>query len=223
MLYGPLSKYSDSAEGATAPGTVITAEGLALVRAKGAQSAGLLPATGTSADVFAGFSLAGTSAAPFPENYTNKVEHFVVPSGGAVTMQFTPVANQVFVFDNTAGAAVATPTVSGKQVTGLDPGAEVTVTYKYTLTVQQMRALIGDVQPGGYSGAYVDQIGVIKRGLIYTSEFNAGVNWAAATAVKLAANGQLTDQTGSGITINAVIVALPGPEIPFLGIDFSAP
>lgn len=224
MIYGPLSKYPDSAEAAVAPGVVVYAEGLALVRAQGAQAAGVLPSTGTSADIFAGFSIAGTSAAPFAEGYINKVESFVVPATGNVTLQFPPVVNQTFVFDNTSNAAVVAPTVVGKQVTGLTVGDEVTVTYKYPLTVIQARALSGDVQPGGYSGAYIGQIGLIKRGLIYTSEFDASKDWAAATAVKLAAGGQVTDQSGSGVAItNCLIVALPGSDVPFLGLEFSAP
>lgn len=222
MIYGPLSKYPDSAEAAVAPGVVITAEGLALVRAAGAQSAGVLPSTGTSADVFCGFSIAGTSAAPFAEGYTNKIETFTVPATGNVNLQFTPVTGQVFVFDNTSNTAVASPTVVGKQVQGLTVGDQVTVTYKYALSVVQARALSGDVQPGGYSGAYIGQIGLIKRGLIYTSEFDASKNWAAALSVKMAANGQLTDQTGSGNVVPCVIVAVPGSDVPFLGIEFSA-
>jgi hypothetical protein len=229
MIYGPLSKYPDSAEAAVAPGVVIFAEGLALVRAVGAQSAGVLPSTGTAADVFAGFSLAGTSAAPFAEGYMNKVETFVVPATGGVSLQFAPVAGQVFVFDTTAGAAVALGTglaLTGQNLagTGLVAGDEVTVTYKYPLSVVQARALFGDPQPGGYSGAYIGQIGLIKRGLIYTSEFDSSKNWAAATGIKLAAGGQLTDQSGTGNALAmAAIVALPGSDVPFLGIEFAAP
>jgi len=223
MIYGPLSKYPDSAEAAVGPGVYITAEGLALVRAQGAQSAGVMPSTGTSADVFAGFSLAGTSAAPFAEGYANKIETFVVPATGIVTLQFTPVTGQTFVFDVTSNSAVASPVVTGNQVSGLTVGDQVNVTYKYALTVVQARALIGDIQPGGYSGAYIGQIGLIKRGLIYTSEYDASKNWNAATAIKLAANGQITDQSGTGLAINGYVVAAPGSDIPYLGIEFSAP
>lgn len=223
MIYLPYSKFPDSAETKVAPGALIQAEGLALVRAAGAQSAGVLPSTGTAADIFVGFSIAGTSAAPFAEGYTNKIETFTVPSTGAVNLQFTPVTGQVYVFDKTTNSAVATPTVVDKQVQGLTIGDEVVVTYKYQLTVVQARALQGDVQPGGYSGAYIGQIGLIKRGLIYTSEYDASKNWDAATAVKLAAGGQLTDQSGTGVAINCYIAATPGTEVPFLGIEFSAP
>lgn len=222
MIYGPFSKYVDSSEAVVAPGAVINAEGLALVRAAGNQAAGVLPATGTSADVFAGFSIAGTSAAPFMEGFTNKQETFIVPATGTVTLQFAPVPTQVFVFDKTTGAAASGYAVSGKNVTSLTVGDEVVVTYKYALSVIQARSLQGDVQPGGYSGAYIGQIGLIKRGQIYTSEYDTSKNWAAATAVKLAAGGQVTDQSGAGVAIPAAIIAVPSSEVTYLGLEFSA-
>src|SRR5262249_12148015 len=127
-----------------------------------------------------------------------------------------------FVYDLSTGSAVGSPSVSGKNVTGLPPGDDVVVTYKYQLSVNQARALQGDTQPGGYSGAYIGQIGLLKRGIIYTSEFDASKNWAPATSVKAAAGGQVTDNSGSGITLPAQIIAAPSSEVTFLGLEFSA-
>lgn len=233
MLYLPLSKFPDSAETVVAPGASIAAEGQALVRAAGAPSAGVTPSAGTGSEIFAGFAFAGVSAAPLPAPYANKVETFVVPSTGSVQLQFTPVSGQVFIYDVTAGAAVAITggvSVTGNVVAGLTSGHTVNITYKYALTVLQSRALQGDVQPGGYAGAYVGQIGLVKRGLIYTSEFDASSNWATATGIYLAPNGQLTASssvTVGGTTtnytqVNGYVVAVPGQDVPFLGIEFSA-
>jgi hypothetical protein len=222
MIYGPFSKYVDSAEVVVAPGAVIDAEGLVLVRAAAAQSAGVMPSTGAATELFAGFSIAGTSAAPFLEGFANKQETLTVPATGTVTLQFAPLANQTFVYDVSTGAAVANPSVSGKNITGLSAGDQVIVTYKYQLSVVQARSLQGDAQPGGYSGAYVNQIGLVKRGIIYTSEFDASKNWAAATSVKSAAGGQVTDQSGSGFVLPAQIIAVPTSEVTFLGLEFSA-
>lgn len=221
MLYTPLNKFADSGEVKVAPGVIIAAEGIALVRAAGAQSAGVMPATGTAADKFVGFAIAGTSAAPFAEGYANKVETFLVAAGGTGKLAFAPVTGQVSVFDNTLGVPDTAFTVTGKDLSGLTVGSEVTVTYKYPLTVVQARALSGDVQPGGYVGAYVDQIGAAKRGVIYTSEFDASVDWTSVTAIKMAANGQLTGQAGAGVAIPAVVISVPGTEVPYLGIEFS--
>ena len=222
MFYLPHTKIVDSNEAVVAPGAVILAEGQALVRQPGAAAAGVKPSNGDAGELFAGFAIAGVSAAPFPEGYTNKVEKFVVPASGKISLQFAPVAGQLSITNAETGAAVAGATVAGKVISDLTAGLAISVVYKYALTVVQARALYGDVQPGGYAGAQVGQIGVFKRGVAYTSEFDASVDWAAATAIKLDANGQITDQSGSGVTIPAVVVALPSQDIPFLGIEFSA-
>lgn len=225
-FYFPFTKIADSGESFTAPGAVILAEGQALVRANTTASAGVLPSTGTATDIFVGFSLAGTSAAPFPEAYTNKVEEFTVPSTGNITLSLTPVAGQVFVFDNTTGDAIPTPTVVGSQVTGLTPGDDVSVTYKYAMSVVQATVFQGNIQPGGYSGGYVGQIGVITRGVIYTSEFDASADWSATPSIWLAPNGQITTLANKGANAvqipGAYVVAIPGQDQPFVGLAFSA-
>lgn len=222
MLYLPLSKFVDSAETAVAPGVSISAEGQALVRVAGAPAQGAMPSTGVGThEIFAGFAIAGVSAAPFLAAYNNKVETFVVPSSGIVTLAFVPVAGQLLAWDVTANADAA-PTVNDNVLSDLTAGHTVTVTYKYAMTVVQSRAAQGDVQPGGYAGDYVGQVGLVKRGLIYTSEFDASVDWAAATAIKLSGNGIVTDQNGTGTTINGYVVAVPSTEVPYLGLEFSA-
>jgi len=226
--YGPLTHFIDSASEVAAPGEIIMSEGLALVRAQADQAAGLRVATGAAGEIFAGFSTAGTSAAPFPEGYANKVERFLVPSTGIVTLARTPVTGQVGVYDVTNGAAipVAAPVVvTGNQIAGLTPGDEVEVTYKYALTVLEARTLYGDVQPGGYVGAYVGQIGVGKRGTIYTDNIDTSADWSTAKAIKMGPNGQLKVATlpaDQALVIPAVIKALPSQDRPFLGVEFSA-
>jgi hypothetical protein len=222
-FYLPFTRAEQSTEMLIAPGATFQAEGQAVVRTNNATSVGVLPSTGTATDVFCGFTFAGTSALPFPEPYYNKVEQFLVPSTGTVTLSVTPVAGQFLVYDNTTNAVVTGATLAGSTISGLTAGDTVTVTYKYALTVVTERALFGDVQPGGYVGSMVGQIGVITRGTIWTSEFDDSKNWAAATAIKLAANGQITDQTGTGVAIQGYVVGVPGQDVPFLGITFMAP
>ena len=102
-------------------------------------------------------------------------------------------------------------------------GMKVKVVYRYALTNIQARAMMGDAQPGGPAGAIVGQCGLAKRGVIYTSCFDTSVNWAAATAIKLAEGGFVTDQSGTGTALaGAYVVKVPTAEIPFLGIEFSA-
>ena len=220
MFYLPLSKVVDSSEVAVAPGAMILAEGQALTRQPGNTAAGVAPSQGVANEIFCGFAIAGVSAAPFAEAYDNKVEEFVVGAGGSVTLSQTPVAGQVVAFDKTAGAVDAA-TVVGKLVSGLVAGNTVAVTYKYEMSATQVRARMGDVQPGGYAGAVVGQIGCAKRGVIYTSEFDASVDWSAATAIHVGANGQLV-AGGSGPAIDGFVTHLPSADVPFLGIEFSA-
>lgn len=226
MIYFPLSKFPDSAETIVAPGVAIGAEGQALVRAPGVT--GVMPsAAADDTEVFVGFAIAGVSAAPLAITEASKVEEFVVPSSGVVTLAFTPKAGQLAVFNLTTNAAVvpAGPAATGVGTTLTVAGSGsniVRVTYKYVLDAVKARALQGDVQPGGYAGAYVGQIGLVKRGLIFTDQFDAAVDWSAATAIKLAADGKLTNEDGDGAQINGYVVAVPGVENPFLGIEFSA-
>lgn len=223
MLYLPNSKIVDSSDVLVAAGAIITAEGQALIRASGAPSSGVTVSGGSSSEIFAGFSIQGVSAAPYPALYLSKVEKFTVPGSGIVQLAQTPVSGQLGVYDTTTSTQVSSPTVVGSTVTGLTAGDIVNVTYQYAATVIQSRSIIGDTQPGGSAGYSVGQTGLIQRGTIFTDQFNAAVNWAAATAIKTQANGQITDQTGSGATITgAYVVQAPTSDVPFLGITFSA-
>jgi hypothetical protein len=232
-FYLPFTKVADSTEMLVAPGAQFYAEGQAVVRTQGSTSLGVMPSTGTATDIFCGFAFAGTSALPFPEGYYNKVEQFVVSSTGSVTLSLTPISGQYFVFDVTANSSATQGTLTGNTITGLTAGDTVNVTYKYAMTVVQARALYGDIQPGGYIGNYIGQIGVITRGAIWTTEFDASKNWAAAgssgNAIVLAANGQLTLGTpgtagAAPLAVpDAYVIGIPGQDVPFLGINFSAP
>jgi hypothetical protein len=218
-FYLPFTKAEQSTEMFLSPGALFQAEGQAVVRTAGAPAAGVLPSTGLGTDIFCGFAFAGTSALPFPEPYYNKVESFLVPTTGAVTLSLTPVAGQVSTLDTTTGTFNGSPTVTGNQVTGLTAGDTVIVTYKY-------------VQPGGYVGNTVGQIGVITRGTIWTSEFDDTANWAASgtasTQIILKANGQISLGTPGAagvapVVVPGYVVGIPGQDIPFLGITFAAP
>jgi hypothetical protein len=232
-MYLPFGKFEQSTEMLQAPGASFHSEGQVAVRVAGNTAAGVQASAGAATDVFAGFVIAGTSALPFAEPTYTKVETFLVPSTGVVTLSVTPAsAGDVGVFDLTTGLAVAQPpaVVTGAQVSGLTAGDQVQITYKYDLTVVQRRALFGDIQPGGYVGDTIGQIGVVTRGTVYTSEFNHGVDYtkagtSASTALVAGADGQVTLGTvgTNGAAIPGYIVSLPTQDVPFLGITFSAP
>ncbi|QBQ74463.1 hypothetical protein BcepSauron_083 [Burkholderia phage BcepSauron] len=233
-FYLPATKIEQSTEMNVAPQSVFTAEGQVVARAKGNTANGVFPSTGQATDLFCGFAFAGTSAAPFPEPTYNKVETFLVPATGKVKLSLAPISNtEYFAFDVTANAPATGTTLAVDSITGLTPGNTVTVTYKYALTAVQRRVLFGDVQPGGYIGDYIGQIGVITRGTVFTSQFDASQNWQAAGSdaahtILMGAGGQVTmgdpaATTPAGTPIpGAYVLSVPGSDIPFLGLSFDA-
>ncbi len=232
MISRPLTRVVNSTEMFVAPGATILAEGSALVRVGGATSAGVQPSTGAAGEVFVGLSFAGTSAYPFPEGSGNKVEEFTVGIGGVVTLARTPLTGAVGVYDLTLGRALVAGTdftLVSNTLTGLTVGDDIVATYRFNLSVVEAVALYGNVQPGGYSGAYVNQIGVIRSGFVMTSEFDASKSWAgagatAATALVAGANGQLTLGTvgTNGASVPGAVTRVPDDGYPFLGIEFTA-
>lgn len=179
------------------------------------------PSAGAADEVLAGFSHEQTSAAPTLPQDAIKVEQRVV-AAGAITLDRVPLAGQYVVTNLATGVAITVTSASGNtlNVDVANNGAEVNVVYKRALSVREAVSLVGDVQPGGYSGNIYGQVGVAQQGVIYTDRIVAGVNWAAATAVKLEAGGLLTDQSGTGEEINAKVVAVPTSDYPFLGLQF---
>ena len=86
----------------------------------------------------------------------------------------------------------------------------------------EARSIVGDIQPGNYAGTSYGTVGVAQTGVIYTDQFNSGVNFAAATSLKTDVNGRISDQTASGATVNAIVKYLPTLGNPFLGLEFNA-
>ncbi len=222
MLYID-TRIVDSSEAILAEGAQVTQEGQAMVAVPGK---GISPSTGAANEIFAGFAMNQLCGIPVLEPYGIAVEEFLVDSSAKVTVQFAPIRASVALINLETDAAIASPTVTGKTIaaaTAMTAGMKVKVVYRYALTNIQARAMMGDAQPGGPAGAIVGQCGLAKRGIIYTSCFDTSVNWAAATAIKLASGGFVTDQSGIGTALTgAYVVKVPTAEIPFLGIEFSA-
>lgn len=221
------TRITDSSDMRLAKSAKILAEGQALVFVPG--EGGLAPSKGESGEIFAGFVMRRTSAAPIVEDYMTKVEKFVIaaPEEGdsSVELQFEPLSSSVCVIDCSTGTAIAAPIVEGKVISSANfkNDMEIEVVYKYALTVVQARSIFGDQQPGGAAGDLLGQVGCAKRGQIYTSWFDTTVNWHTAKQIKLAANGMITNENGSGEVLpGAYVVGVPNVDEPFLGIEFSA-
>lgn len=225
MIYFPLSSALRSREFPQAAGAILSADGQALVSTIVAGVPGVGPSAGTSGEKFVGFLTTQTSASSFVPSTTTKVESITVPVGGVFTLQQTPVSSTTLVYNTTTGAVLTPSSISGKTVTlgaSTWDGHALLVTYRHTLSVVQARALVGDATPGGYAGNTVGSLTSAIAGTVYTDQFDSSKDFRAATSLKTAANGLVTDQTGTGATISGVVVGIPSVEFPYLGIEFDA-
>lgn len=223
MIYSPLSSFVRSTDMALAAGAVISENGQALVATLIGGKPGVAPSAGTANEKFVGFANLQTSAAPVVPASAVRVEELVVPASGVLALAKTPLSGSVgvAVVETNAALAVASVTGNNVDVDAANANKLVRVTYRHSLTVNEARAKVGDVQPGGYVGNVVGQVGVGQQGVIFTSVFDTSVDWAAASAIKLGANGVLV-ASGSGSTLDAVVVQLPSVDYPFLGLRFDS-
>lgn len=226
MLYFPKTRVSVSIEVPIALNAVIQSEGAALVADYTGGRFGAKLSAGSSGDSFLGISI----SQEFPLTYMPKVEERVVGTGSTPTLTLarTPVNGTLFVFDVTANAALAITTdwtLSGNVVTFADAdqvGHTVRIFYKFAPTAVEARMIMGDVYPGGAAGTSIGQVGLLKSGAVFTTEYDTSVNWQASNPViKTGANGILTIG-GSGATVPGVVVEVPSVTSPYLGIQLSA-
>jgi hypothetical protein len=223
MIYSPLSSFTRSTDMPQAAGAILSENGQALVHVIVDGKSGVTPSTGAAAEKFAGFANMQTSAAPVMPTSLVRVEDLIVPVSGKFLVAKAPMAGTTSVFlveDNTVIAVVAV--VANEVDVGVaNAGKFVRCVYRSPATVAEARARVGDIQPGGYVGNIVGQVGVAQQGVIYTSVFDTEADWASATAITLGAGGVL-EADGAGEPIQATLVALPSPDYPFLGIRFDS-
>lgn len=224
MMYFPLSAIARSTEAALSPTAVLAGDGQALVSTLVNGVAMAAPSAGVATEKFIGFTLLSTSAAPFVPATAVKVQELLIPVSGLVTVARTPLAGTVFAYDNATGTAIAVVSVTASTVDlgTANAGKTARIQYRMTLTVTEARTIVGDIQPGQFAGSTYGTVGVAQGGIIYTDQFASGVDFAAATSLKTDVNGRITDQTGSGPAINAIVKALPTVGNPFLGLEFNA-
>jgi hypothetical protein len=202
----------------------------------GIMEAGLLKATILSApastDIFQGIAY---------NYYTSPtqliaVETITVPAAPGpytVTLSNTPIAGttdmlvkdanaQVYAFNGAHGANQYALSAAIATFDSSAAGAVVSFTYAYAPTVQQTQALFGDGVAGHTTAAAVTgTIGLIRRGLVYTTNFDPVVDYSTNPVLKVSANG-IIGLAGSGPTIPGYIYEIPSADSPYLGINFSA-
>lgn len=179
----------------------------------------------------AGEKFAGVSHSKVIRGTTGRmVETLRVPASGtyAVSLSRTPtgastdrgVFNASGVALTSAGSVTtnAQYNLTGKIVTvHVDhANTDITIQYQYDMTATEA-ALIQGNDIGVLDVAAAKNIGIITVGHIYTSCYDPGVNWATATGIKLGA-GFFTNQAGSGVAVDAVVIAVPAVGEPWLGL-----
>lgn len=219
MLYFPNTRQANSVELPIAIGAFVTAEGCALVADNTNGIFGAKPSTGAAGESFLGVSV----SQQLPLLNYPKVEEKVQGASNVITLARIPSAGTSLVFNVTTGLPLVVTTdytISGKVVTlqAATLGATIRVTYKFVPDATEARAIQGDIYPGGATGTSLSQVGVLRSGPVYTTEYDGSVNWAvAAPVIKLGANGLFTIG-GSGITVDAAVLQVPTSANPFLGL-----
>lgn len=224
MIYFPQTRGFISQEFPVAVGFTVTAEGQALVAVNGTDgSFGVKPSNADAAEQFLGLAVSQqmtiTSKA--------RVESFVIPAGLTVTVDRTPTGGTISVYNKTDGAVVATGgagwTLTGKVFTLAAGflGKTLEFYYKYAVTANESRQLQGDIFPGGAAGYVVNQVGILKNGVVFTDQFDTTVNWNVANpVVRTGVNGQLTIG-GTGPIINCTVTQSPNADSAYLGLNLN--
>lgn len=196
---------------------------------------------GTNTTIFAGVAMsafAPTSTLPQVDVFANNT----AASGATLTFQLTrvPAATAILVKDTTNNLVYtfnASPS-SGQFSVSITTGVLTLVTaatwtnvtlqvqYAFNATLADLRLLQGDLYYGNITPAsQTGTIGVVRRGIIYTSIYDVSVDWTAANIVTIkgAANGIFTIG-GSGCPINnfAQVINVPNNNVPFLGLFIRA-
>ena len=217
MLYMPKTRFAQSQNRTLAPGSALLDEGIALVAAPGGT---VKAGTGLAAEKFVGFSVnqrGNLLTMPRIENVVATSANYVhklnsTPLGGTLTVR-NSVTNAVLVASTDYTLNVAT-----NEVTLVDSGISVSISYEYSPTVLEARAIQGDVQPGGTVPVNYQFTGVISKGDVYTSWFETADDWTNPNAViRVGANGKLTTQ-GTGAVVDGYVIGVPSSEQTFLGI-----
>jgi len=243
MINLSASRINRSDEQPLNPAAVLSAVGAAMVQGP---LGTVTPGTGGSGELFVGASLSQPlTLLNFP-----KVEALIPSAANTVTLFATPLSGTLRVIDTATNATITlgTPSSSATQysisgnvvtVNVARVGVSTTFFYQYAPTTVQARTLQGDIQPGGAASLSTGTVGVIRAGLIFTTEYDPTVDWTAANpAVKVGANGRFTIGGSGAVVPNAQVIQFPvatsltgsqvgsanvnAPQDALLGLYFSA-
>jgi len=215
------------------PGATIAQEGAVLVVIGSGNDETVSLSAAAPNEIIAGFSVL--------DNYQPTTRSVVatgtIPAApGPYTIQLPNsniVASQYRIYDNTTGAALAPvvgiPAPGQYQMTiatgvilfnAANANQDITVYYKYNLTVQESILLFG--QRHSNAGA-ADFLGVCTvlggQGELWTDQFDISLVWTIGEVAQSGANGIIT-HAGLGTNFG-VVIHTPTTDLPWLGVRFT--
>lgn len=224
------SHFSVILERKVASGSVVTEEGVVLVASLDAGTGEeVVDLSDGTAQAVAGFAIRDNA----DNATTSAVEVQAVPASGTLEATLSNnnlVAANIRIVDSagtalTEGNPASPDEYSVVDATGVitfnanQAGLDVTVTYRYNLTVAEARLKFFQRNINNEAGALFGQVGVGHgHGEIFTDQFDAAVDWATASDPSAGAAGQVVE-AGSGSNLGRVI-SVPNVNNPLLGLNF---
>lgn len=102
-------------------------------------------------------------------------------------------------------------------------GSQLFISQRWQPTAYYLRLMFGDMYlPTG--AVDMNRIGVIQRGIVYTSAYDTSANWGAAqdfstaNVLRAGANGRLTLNSAGAICRDLTVVSVPTATDPWLGV-----
>lgn len=199
-------------------GAIIAEEGMALVWAKEGKQTVVRPSTGAAGEVFAGVSLSRNA----PPQFIPYVSETVVPESLTVELPRLPVSGQLLVRVGANAAAIKAgdPAAAGEaklSATTLkfhadDVGKPLFIQTMYEPTTSEARQLLGDAPIGGLSSSPQNIIGMITRGDVATTFYDAASDFDGAFNVRLGPDGRFTTAGQGTLLTNVVVATAPGAD-----------
>lgn len=187
MLLFDRTRILESIEAGVATGFTVTAEGQPLVADYSTGNFGVKPAAASETDVFYGTSFSQQLtlvALPMYETVTPV-------AGGTVNLSRGMIYTSAIVvpgFTVVSGAPGGAAEVQLNEVNGtltFHSGASttaVTVRYRYQPTALEINTVQGMNPAGGSAQFVTDTVGVVRKGHVYTTEFDVNIDWATLTS-----------------------------------------
>ncbi len=213
-------------------GVKVQAEGSCMISTLVAGSEQVNLSDNGANSVFAGFSY-GFTMTPLTKSI---VEQAIVPATGPFTATLSKgaalLSGQISIIDvtNAQTLSAGNPATTANEyaiAAGVvtfhagQAGSTVTITYRYTPTAEELfstdKFSIYSKSPSDVLGS----IGVVMMGEIFTSEYDAAIDWAASGVAPRIGNGGVITSGGSSALIpSGQIIQVPNAMSPFLGIRF---